>query len=561
LVGSSRRFAGDYGRKAGALNVLLHGWRFTRGAVRLLRAKAVSVPEALAQLKEEITRREERFLHVLDELVWPNPRSPYRGLLKHAGIGPEDVRHLVRTSGVEGALEVFRDEGVYISYEEWQGLEPARRGSEMFSFKPLDFFNPRLKPEFSTGTGGTRSGGIALASSFESRRIGRGSRLVTLHLWGAVDAPVAMWRPALPGGGVSSILYITSTLGHPPERWFSQIPSVMPGVAFRKKVANVLLPVVGRLAGVKLPGPEYVPTSDPSPILKWIRVTLRSNGTAYLHTYASSAARLAASALDQGVSLEGLVISMGGEPVTVGKLKVVRESGARAINRYACVQAGGIGTSCPFCEDEELHAMENAVALIQRIRARPDGEEVGAFLCTTLQARSSNVLINVEIDDYGEIRRNAPPCACGLGRLGFRTRLFGVRGISKVVSGGVTIRGEVLEYMADVLLPERFAGASGDFQFVEEEERGRTLLTVRVDPRLKEVDDGEVLGAVRQTLRGHELGLLADEVLAPSGSLRVVRKAPVPAPSGKILPFERLRPPQNSEKPPVAVASEEAELP
>jgi len=166
---------------------------------------------------------------------------------------------------------------------------------------------------------------------------------------------------------------------------------------------------------------------------------------------------------------------------------------------------------------------------------------VRAFLWTSLDPQSGSLLINMENDDYGEIRHDSGRCTCALGAMGMRTKLLSVRGISKVVAGGVTVKGEVFERLAEETLPRRFGGGPGDYQFVEEEQNSESVMSLRVDPRLGPIDESAVLAAVRATLRGSEIGLLADEVWSPSGALKIVRAPAVQARSGKTLPFETLK--------------------
>ena len=80
--------------------------------------------------------------------------------------------------------------------------------------------------------------------------------------------------------------------------------------------------------------------------------------------------------------------------------------------------------------------------------------------------------MNLENDDYGELIEDGPPCGCELERLGARTKLRGMRGMSKIVAGGTTVPGEVFERLADDLLPAQFGGTGTHYQFFEHENDG-----------------------------------------------------------------------------------------
>jgi hypothetical protein len=502
----------------------------------------VELEEAMMTIAAEWSSRSERLLRALEHHVWSVPRSPYRGLFAHAGIGPHDVAELVRNEGPEGALEVLAAEGVYVAYEEFLGSVPARRGSATFHFQPQDFFNPRVPPDFIAGTSGTRSSGIPVSSSFGHIR--RLAMAEWLHqaLWGIVGAPAAIWAPALPSAtGITAVLRLAA-IGNPPQRWFSQVSPTVRGISPKKRVLNLILPFAARWAGARLPMPEFVTASNPEPVLDWCRKVLATEGRALLHAYASSGAMLAQHARESGVSLKGLLIRTVGEPLTSAKAAVMRASGAGAAAIYGFNQHGPAAYSCPVRETEDLHLLEHEVAVIERPKKSPDGTEVRALLWTNLALEGRSVLINVENDDYGELNVDEDPCGCLLGSMGWRRRVSKVRGLSKVVAGGVTILGEELERLAEEVLPQRFGGGPTDYQFVEEELAGGTRVTIRINPRIGAVDESAVHTAVREALRSSEPGVLADQVWGAADSLRIVRSDPLHTSAGKVLPFETLKP-------------------
>ena len=351
-----------------------------------------------------------------------------------------------------------------------------------------------------------------------------------------------MWFPVLPSSaGLNSVIR-GAAFGQPVERWFSQVSPDLRGIPLEKRMTNQLLPLAGRLGGIRFPRPELATPSDAEPVLAWCLDALRRSRTALLSGYASSVVQLGQLAGRRGVRLDGLVVTLAGEPVTPAKTALLESVGATVINGYAFMQKGGVATSCSERGTDELHVWDNDVALITRPVERPDGVPVDAFLWTTLEPTARSVFINVENDDYGIVRRDEEPCACALGQLGLRTVVSGIRGISKVVAGGVTVSADVLIDLAERALPERFGGGAVDYQFLEEDRAGRSALTLRVDPRVEAIDEQAVLTVVRARLRESEVGLLADEVWASDDSLRVERAAPRPTRSGKVLAFEGLPP-------------------
>ena len=508
------------------------GWRLAR-TYRDLSRHPVGLDEAMWHVTEQRAARTERLVVQLDQQVWPFPDSPTRRLLSWAGVERGDIVALLADGGLEGALESLRDQGVYVAYEEYLGTVPAIRGSASFDFRPDDFRNRLFKADYMTSSGGTRSGGTTTGSNLTHLRSQCGPRLVQLATWDIDGAPTALWRPVFPGSAITSVLQLAGA-GNRPERWFSQVDPRERAMAPHKRLANRGLGFAGV---VGIPRPRHVPMSAPEPVLAWVEDALRREGRALLQGLTSSVTRLGAMAGERGVRLDGLVGSLSGEPLTPAKVAVLASAGARVANSYAFSPLGRAGFSCPFGEPEEPHLWDSERAVVTRRRPRADGVEVDAFCWTTLVSDAPAVWLNVENDDYGVLARD-DDCSCLMGRLGFSTRFRQIRSLSKVVAGGGTLPGEVLQRLAEEELPRRFGGSPTDYQFVEEEVDGSTVVSVRVDPRLGSMDEGAVLEAVSQTLVRSEEGMLAERLW--SSTLRLVRTTPVTTAGGKMLPFESL---------------------
>src|SRR5262249_34730378 len=130
--------------------------RLAFGLPRFLRDR-LSYRDAERLVRDGVARREERFLKKLDEVVFARRRSPYLALFRWAGCELGDVCKLVTSDGVEGALEVMRRAGIYVTWEELRGRRPTVRGSVSFDFGWHDFDNPLVRPHFHS-TGGGCSG-------------------------------------------------------------------------------------------------------------------------------------------------------------------------------------------------------------------------------------------------------------------------------------------------------------------------------------------------------------------------------------------------------------------
>ncbi len=267
---------------------------------------------------------------------------------------------------------------------------------------------------------------------------------------------------------------------------------------------------------------------------------LRRAGGAALTGYASSLTAAARWASEHHIDLTGVAAFPASEPVTEGKVAVMRAAGMEPHPMYAFTPEGTVALQCPHCVGEEYHVWDQDVAVVSRRRPRGDGGEVEALLWTSLATEAPRVLVNVENDDYGTIRRDVE-CSCSLAELGLRTAVADIRGMSKVVSAGISLDGELFDHLAEVVLPARLGGSAGDYQFVEQESGGSTVVALRVHPRVGEVDPSAAERALQAALGDSDNGVLAAAVWRSQGGLQVERTEPLVTAAGKVLSFDRLR--------------------
>lgn len=515
-----------------------------RGLRRLVK-NPVSLDEARDSVRDEVQRRPQRFLASLDRLVWPFPQSPVHRLLDVAGLEAGDVRSLIDDHGLIDTLERLRDHGVYVSHEEYQGRQPIRRGSSSFECSPADFFNPVVPGDYMASTGGTSGGGTPIELSFAWQRRQASQRPIQHAMTQTRGKPATVWLPVFPSAAGFGAVMKNAGGGSPPERWFSQIPTSMSGISDHKATANRFLPLLQSLARTGLPSPEYAPTHAPEPVVTWLVDAVRREGKAMMTGYASSMTAAARWALDRDIDLTGVVAFPSSEPVTAGKLALLREAGIDPHPMYAFTPEGTVAITCSSCADEEYHVWDQDVAVCTRRRPRGDGGgDVDALLWTSLAIEAPRVFVNVENDDYGVVRHDVG-CSCDLGALGLTTRIADIRGMSKVVSGGISLDGELFDHLAEIVLPQYLGGASGDYQFVERETAsGDTEVRLRVHPRVGVIDDETARDVLARALAESDNGALAAEVWRSGSALTVERGTPVVTPAGKTLSFDRIRSPR-----------------
>lgn len=509
--------------------------------LRRITADPVGIAEARQAVVREVAERPDRFLASLDALVWPFPHSPAARLLDAAGVEGGDVRSLVRDRGLVGTLEHLRDLGVYVAYEEAQGRRTVVRGSTSFDVDPSSFFNPIVPADYLATTGGSRSAGTPVELSFRWQRRQGVQRALQHEMAGTRGAPTAVWLPVFPSAAGFGAVMKQTAGGNRPERWFSQVPTDLAGIESHKQMANRAIPALNALARTGLPSPEHVPTADPAPVVDWMLDGLRRSGRVAIAGYASSITAAACWATEHSIRLDGVVAFPASEPVTRGKLDAMRAAGIEPFPAYAFVPEGTMAITCPSFDDEQYHVWDQDLAVVARRRDRGDGTEVDAFCWTSLAIEAPRVLLNVENDDFGRVDHGVR-CTCPLGQLGLGTRLTDIRGMSKVVAAGISIDGATFDRLCEELLPARFGGGAGDYQFVEDDTAGRTVIELRIRPGVEGVDERAALDLVRRTIERDELGVLASSVWGEDGHVRVARTDPIVTRAGKQLAYERLQP-------------------
>lgn len=107
---------------------------------------------------------------------------------------------------------------------------------------------------------------------------------------------------------------------------------------------------------------------------------------------------------------------------------------------YTMRESGRIGVACAAgAEIDDVHILEDKIALIQRPRSRSEGEAVPVNVYTTLQPTTPKLMLNIESDDFGTLVRRS--CGCLFDRLGHDLHLSGIRSWEKLTSEGMNFLG------------------------------------------------------------------------------------------------------------------------
>ncbi len=491
-----------------------------------------------ATVQHDLAHRGGNFLSLLERAVFAFPDRPYARLFVHAGLELGEVRRLVEREGLEGALSILHDAGIYLSLDEFKGRRPIRRGSLEIVTRAEDFDNPLGGPGISATSGGSRSRGTRL--NVDLAHFARDALYIALErdMHGLAGRPTAMWRPPLPWGAGLKTMICSARAGILYDRWFAQQVTRFDRHGWKYAATTMATVVTSRLAGRRIPMPEEVPLDRADIVARWLAERREGGLPGMLCCAPSAAVRVCLAAGELGLDIAGSVLLCGGEPLTVRRHAIMREAGCRVVDRYAMVELGHIGLGCerPRAADD-VHILLDKLALITRPKRMADGSTVEINVYTTLVPTPPRLLINLESDDYGRLERRA--CGCLLGALGYDLLFSEIRSYEKLTSEGLTFVGADLERLLEEVLPQRFGGHPGDYQFVEyETEAGLPRVELVVSPRVGALDEDEACRAVIDFLshlpRG---GGPYAELWRQGGTLAVHRAEPRATRAGKIQPL------------------------
>lgn len=510
--------------------------RLFRSLARFL-GRPVTLEQCKALIRQRLETREERFLQVVARYIYGYPRSPYLPLLRHAGCEYGDLQAMVRQRGLEGTLETLRDEGVYVSFEEFKGRKEVVRGGHAFRYSEHDFDNPFRGGDMEVRTGASRSRGspisVTLDSIAENRAMCFG---LMLEAAGAERGPVITWLPGFPSGSGTFLWLGLAHIGRPPIRWFAMTDPHRPFVARRHRMLLSTARFLARRRGLKLPRPEFTPLSAPSAVLEGLLTARRSYGECTLITTPSAGVQVASLARQTNVSLENIRVLVGSEPLTPGKAEEIRRTGAIVRARYIFTEGGAAGIGCgnPSAPDD-MHLMEDSFAMILNRRPMVGIGHLDTYMFTSLLNFAPKVMLNVESDDFGELSTRR--CGCPLDDLGLHKHLAYVRSFTKLTGEGATVLGTECVRILEEVLPREFGGSSIDYQLLEaEDEHHLTRLFLVVSPELDGIDEQKVLDRFIDELWNVPYSGMT-ETWDQAQTIRVVRRRPVETAGGKLLPF------------------------
>jgi hypothetical protein len=507
------------------------------GVYRFMSSGPVTPEVARSHFEDDMAHRDQTFISLLEDHVYPVPHSPYLRLLRHAGIELDDVKAMVSQDGLDGALGRLYDAGVYVTQDEFKGRKPIIREGIQFDVKSADFQRDVSQEgayitRQSSGTTGPSSEVRVNFDHLIERAV---SLILTPYSQEASKRPVAYWYT----GDLSTTLFIAKA-GLVPEKYFStRNPSWRPG-AFKGTFLADYSWLLCRLSGRPIPRPEYVPLDRAEVVARWLAKKVKQGERPVLYAMTSPAIRVCHAAIDLGLDISGTLISAGGEALSPAKAELVSKVGATITTRYGLSELGHIALGCGNPRQaDEVHLLSNRFGLVTRDKQPADGTVVPAVILTGLSAHTSKVAINLDTGDYATVEERH--CGCLMDELGLTPNLTWIRSYEKLTSEGVTVMGEHVIELVEQILPGRFGGSVGDYQVVEEEEEGLTKVSLLISPRVGEVDEPAAIEAMMSKLSDSDrTGRYWPDLWRQGGTLRVVRREPYRTSTSKVMPLHVL---------------------
>ena len=492
-------------------------------------------PDPVAVLSEQLANRERRFLDMLAQVVFADPQHPYAQMFDEARCSFADVEHLVRSCGIERALETLRQQGVCLSHDEFKGHQPIIRNGRHIPANARSFRNPLASARLESSSAGGRSRGTRVGTSPRLRAYQNCSESLAFTDLDAWSRSWFILAPMLPSAYGFTRSFFGHKLGLPAERWYAVAGTFKDSGHYR--AVTRLLWMEARAMGVRMPPLRFLPQNDFSPVAEEIAQARRRGRLSLVTGVASSCVRVAAAALDRGLDISGARFVTSGEALTPAKAAVIRSAGAEAFATYKIAELGTIGLGCSkYGGLNTVHHFRDAVAMIARPSKAPDSEiEVNSMLFTSLLPFSPSFVINLEIGDHGVMAR--AQCDCAFSKLGFTNVISDIYSYSKLTSHGMTLPAASIVAILEGVLPARFGGSPLDYQLVEQDAGDGTRIALRVNPGIGEIRPDQIrecfLGEVRK-LYG---GALANRIWRHAGSLEILAEPPIVGRTGKIPPL------------------------
>ena len=323
------------------LNEIRFYSRMAIGISKMLRAPLPADPSGY--LRQQFENRETNFLDTVRRAVFAHSDHPYAEMFRLAQCSYDDLADSVRRQGLEPTLSRLRQEGIYLTHDEWKGKSPILRCGQHIPSHNRSFANPLVTGWMAASSSGSRGRPVVTPRPTAWQvhtQLYHLMRVREFNLRPRVWIDVKSILPS--SNGLNSSLR-SHKLGTPVDRWFS-IGSTLSDYGHYRAATRAFV-MLGNLLGAHAPYPTYLPPNDFSPIAAHIAKRRSEGRLAAVSGIASSLVRTATAAQDKGYDISGTMFFCAGEALTPGKLAVFHSAGCEAAASYGITEVGHIGHS------------------------------------------------------------------------------------------------------------------------------------------------------------------------------------------------------------------------
>ncbi len=493
----------------------------------------MSFDESMEIIKERLKNREENFLKLLKKGIFENKKSPYLKLFKLSRCGYEDVERMVRRDGLEAALHSLREDGVYLSLEEFKGKRAVERRGVSFEFTDRDFINPCITSFYRVKSGGSRSLGTKTEINLEFLKKRSVYYPLMIKMFGLEDSALGIWFPGPPlGAGLIPFLQFAKA-GKVADKWFTPTQ-----LYFSRKIGLRIMSFIMSAQNKRFPYPQYTSIAGLHHVLDWMSGAKRSHKGLVFLTYPSLAVRICELAAEKKIDIANTKFWLVGEPISEAKAGVIQSQMCSIIPIYAFMELGLLAFGCPDRQYvESVHLAKDTLAMIQHKRYIPAlSTHLDVFLFSSIMPSSPKILLNIENGDYGIVDKK--PCGCIAGEIGLDIQIRDIQSFEKLNAEGMTLFVSDFIPILENILPKKFGGGPLDYQLFEEETQTRTVINLIVSPRVGNIDEGAVIAVILSELRKKtNAASQMAELLSDAGAFKVKRAHPQWTQGSKIYPL------------------------
>lgn len=508
------------------INTIRKYWQ-KKGAIERFLSEPLSLDLCKNIIRRDYEDRNERFLSVVRSVIFEKKIGPYNLLCKWASIAYDDIKKSVEKNGIEATLAFLKEEGVYVTFEEFKGFCPIIRKNHSVTIQREDFYSICDDSLGYVYSGSSRGRGTRIHWSVAYIMQRAVHEAIMFDMYKCFDVPLLAWYPFFPSHLALYPLRLRKL--RIKTTWFSPVP--INGATFLDRLFYKYV-ILGNIPF------NYVPFSDVKTVIKWIQKQRAACGRCCVSTFASAAVRVCLAVKEEEFDIRGTIFIVTGEPLTQCMRETIESIGCQVVNAYYFSEGGFFGCSCGDINmvSRDIHLFQDSFAVINHERISSSIQEpVSALLTTALYDGCPIGMINLENGDMAQMHYRH--CAT-MQEKGYKSlHLSNIRSFEKCTANGLTYYiSELIDALEQHVVPT-CGGSILDYQLVEEQMNGLPQLVLYVHPHLSINEEGSIKKALLKGIAYGHKNDMRTLIMEQIEALVIKRAEPLVTIRGKTLPF------------------------